>query len=84
MFNVRETGENEMTDQLLKFLQPSKKEARPNNKLTQWFDIPERPGKPRTYFETEEVPKRKRNKKSNHKLNEWFEIPEKPQNEEIS
>lgn len=64
-----------MTDQLLKFLQPSKKEARPNNKLTQWFDIPERTENPRTYYETEEVPKRKR--KKNHKLNEWFEIPEK-------
>lgn len=65
-----------MTDQLLKFLQPSKKEARPNNKLTQWFDIPERTGKPRTYNETEGIPKSK-NKKSNHKLSEWFEIPEK-------
>lgn len=65
-----------MTDQLLKFLQPSKKEARPNNKLTQWFDIPERIGKPRTYYETEMIPKT-RKKKQNHKLNEWFEIPEK-------
>lgn len=64
-----------MTDQLLKFLQPSKKEARPNSKLTQWFDIPERTGKPRTYYETEAMPKK--TKKANHKLNEWFEIPEK-------
>lgn len=66
-----------MTDQLLKFLQPSKKNARPNNKLTQWFEIPERPGKPRSWYETEEMPKRRRKKKANYKLNEWFEIPEK-------
>lgn len=66
-----------MTDQLLKFLQPSKKEARPNHKLTEWLDVPVRTGKPRTYYETEEVPKKRRKKKANHKLCEWFEIPEK-------
>lgn len=66
-----------MTDQLLKFLKPSKKEARPNHKLTEWLDVPVRTEKPRTYYETEGVPKPRRKKNANHKLKEWFEIPEK-------
>lgn len=57
-----------MTDQLLKFLQPSKKEARPNHKLTEYLDVPVRTGKPRTYYETEEVPKKRRKKKSQSQI----------------